>query len=168
MFHNVNGRAKQTARKSTGGSVGTYSMAGQRREDNDEDLEDQDEDELDQEADDDSMASENDRLQSLRQKLDLTRDELDAELKKRADRDKELVASVEKQVEDLRSEIDSILKCRADTDGQIRLESAIASASGTIVQAIQEHGEGVASAINDGIVNEIKEQGAEFLELMRS
>ena len=59
------------------------------------------------------MASENDRLQSLRQKLDLTRDELDAELKKRADRDKELVASVEKQVEDLRSEIDSILKCRA-------------------------------------------------------
>ncbi len=59
------------------------------------------------------MASENDRLQSLRQKLDLTRDELDAELKKRADRDKELVASVEKQVEDLRSEIDSILKSRA-------------------------------------------------------
>ncbi len=48
MFHN--GRAKQTARKSTGGSVGTYSMAGQRREDNDEDLEDQDEDELDQEV----------------------------------------------------------------------------------------------------------------------
>ena len=59
------------------------------------------------------MASENDRLQSLRQKLDLTRDELDAELKKKADRDKELVASVEKQVEDLRSEIDSILKSRA-------------------------------------------------------
>ncbi len=48
MFHS--GRAKQTARKSTGGSVGTYSMAGQRREDNDEDLEDQDEDELDQEV----------------------------------------------------------------------------------------------------------------------
>ena len=59
------------------------------------------------------MASENDRLQSLRQKLDLTREELDAELKKRADRDKELVASVEKQVEDLRSEIDSLLKSRA-------------------------------------------------------
>ena len=48
MFHS--GKAKQTARKSTGGSVGTYSMAGQRREDNDEDLEDQDEDELDQEV----------------------------------------------------------------------------------------------------------------------
>ncbi|DBA98624.1 hypothetical protein WJX77_009334 [Trebouxia sp. C0004] len=82
-------------------------MAGQRREDDDEDLQDQDEDEIEQEADDDSMASENDRLQSLRQKLDLTRDELDAELRRRADRDKKLVASVEKPVEDLRSISDS-------------------------------------------------------------
>lgn len=59
------------------------------------------------------MASETERVQDLRQKLDQTRDNLDTELDKGAGRDKELVASIEKQVEDLRSEIDSVLKAKA-------------------------------------------------------
>ena len=51
MFHD--GRTKQTARKTTGGMVGSYSMAGERTEDEDEDLddqEDQDDEEIAQEV----------------------------------------------------------------------------------------------------------------------
>ena len=51
MFHD--GRTKQTARKTTGRMVGSYSMPGERTEDEDEDLddqEDQDDDEIAQEV----------------------------------------------------------------------------------------------------------------------
>ena len=64
-----------------------------------------------------------------------TSHELDAELKKRADRDKELVASVEKQVEDLRSEIDSILKCRA---GEKLVASTLTHINDHLLAATQE------------------------------
>ena len=72
-------------------------------------------------ADDASMASESERLQNLRYQLDQARERLDAELAKGATRDKELVASYERQVEDFRSELHSMLEAKAGANSNSNL-----------------------------------------------